>query len=142
MFHSINSFSFYSPKLLESMLGVILANSGFWCDTPWIPSQRCGLIFIFTSTGSQGVSHQIPVFSRLELTLCVNCLNDIKCTCRLLKANQAASEYERELINFMNPKDYPERILIQKLRISKDFPKKTTSFGNKWCKSYEKCKNC
>ena len=65
----------------------------------------------------------------MELTLCANCLNYIKCTCRLLKANQASSEYERELINFVNPKDYPGMIPICKLRISKDFPKRTHHLG-------------
>ena len=45
-------------KIFRIHVGVILANSGFWCDTPWIPSQQCGLIFMFTSTGSQGVSPQ------------------------------------------------------------------------------------
>ena len=67
-------------------------------------------------------------------------MNDIKCTCRLLKANQAASEYKRELINFVNPKDYPERIPIQKLRISKDFPKKPHHLGTSGVKVMKSAK--
>ena len=39
-----------------------------------------------------------------------------------MKKNQAKSEYERELINFVNPSDYPEKIPRKKLHISKDFP--------------------
>ena len=56
-------------------------------------------------------------------------LNDIKCMCRLLKANQASSEYDHELINFVNPQDNPEQIPIIKLHLSKDFPRKTHHLG-------------
>ena len=101
--------------------GVILSNNGFWCDTPWIPSGQCPVIFMFTHTTTSG--------GKLELTLCAKCLNNIKCTCRLLKANQASSKYEHERINFVNPQDYPEKNPIKKLALSKDFPRKTHRLG-------------
>ena len=58
---------------------------------------------------------------KLQLMLCAHCSNHAVCSCHKVKKNQAKSEYERELINFVNPSDYLEKIPRKKLCISKDF---------------------
>ena len=56
----------------------------------------------------------------MQLTLCANCFNQTVCSCCKVKKNQAKSEYDRELINFVNPSDYPEQIPKKKLWICND----------------------
>ena len=95
-------------------VGVILSNKGFWCSTPWIPSRQCLVIFMYMKNSDN--------IGKLQLTLCAKCLNHSVCSCRIVKVNQAKSEYERELVNFVNPSDYPEKIPMKKLCTCKDVP--------------------
>ena len=99
-------------------VGVILSNKGFWCSTLWIPSRQCLMIFIYNRLND--------TIGKMQLTLCANCFNETVCSCHNVKKNQAKSEYERELINFVNPSDYPEQIPKRKLWISSDVPMTTT----------------
>ena len=58
----------------------------------------------------------------MQLTLRANCFNQTVCSFHKVKKNQAKFEYERELINFVNPSDYPEQIPKMKSQISNDVP--------------------